>query len=108
MSPAVSRPHLRCLVGLLLVGTLVTGNPSPVVAAAKCQILDGHQVCLEAIKRSAKYPWEYRVTVRVDGQKQPEQRHDCRQAIRDMLPAQGTADLTKARTRQWICRLVGN
>jgi hypothetical protein len=96
----------RFLMGLFLIGGLVMAYSNPVEAAPKCQTLDGHQLCLESIKRSAKYHWEYRVTVSVDSQKQPAQRYDCRQTTTDVAPEQPTADLTEARIRQWVCGLV--
>lgn len=48
------------------------------VKAATCQQIAGHQICLQRIKRSAKYYWEYRVALSIDGVKQPERIYNCR------------------------------
>ena len=47
--------------------------------AEMCSKRDGHQVCILKLKRSAKYYWEYRATVSIDGQKQRNQEiYNCR------------------------------
>ncbi|NJL49151.1 MAG: hypothetical protein HC929_18890 [Leptolyngbyaceae cyanobacterium SM2_5_2] len=100
-------PFLRFAVAAIWVGVLTIAYPDPVKAAAQCQTLDSHRVCLESIQRSAKYHWEYRVTVSVDGQKQAQQRYDCRQFMPTSASAEPTAVPTETRIGQWICRLMG-
>ena len=51
---------------------------APKTEANICKFWSGHQVCVLRIKRSAKYYWEYRTTLSVDGKKQPEIVYDCR------------------------------
>lgn len=51
---------------------------TPGVKAATCQSLTGKQVCIENIKRSAKYYWEYRVTLNIENQKQATRIYNCR------------------------------
>ena len=51
---------------------------APKTEANICKFWSGHQVCVVRIKRSAKYYWEYRTTLSVDGKKQPEIVYDCR------------------------------
>ncbi len=48
------------------------------VEAATCRTLDGHQICIIQIKRSAKNFWEYRTLVSVDGRKRPVEIYNCR------------------------------
>lgn len=48
------------------------------VEAATCRNLDGHQVCIVEIKRSAKNFWEYRAIVSIDGRKRPREIYNCR------------------------------
>lgn len=60
---------------LILVFWLIT---IPAIEAATCTNIAGKQVCLQQIKRSAKYYWEYRVALSVDAQKQPLRVYNCR------------------------------
>ena len=48
------------------------------VEAATCRTLDGHQICIIQIKRSAKNYWEYRAIVSIDGKKRPREVYNCR------------------------------
>ena len=66
----------RVFLYLLITLTLMTMAFS--VEAATCQQIAGQQICLQRIKRSAKYYWEYRVALSIDGVKQPERIYDCR------------------------------
>ena len=43
-----------------------------------CKSWSGHQVCVVRMKRSAKYYWEYRTILSVDGNKRPEIVYNCR------------------------------
>lgn len=49
-----------------------------------CRTIEGHEVCVMSIRRSAKNFWEYRVELRVDGQIRPTERYDCRRALRPL------------------------
>lgn len=60
---------------LILVFWLIA---TPGVKAATCQSVTGKQVCIENIKRSAKYYWEYRVNLIIDNQKQSTRVYNCR------------------------------
>ena len=46
--------------------------------ASTCQNLDNRTVCIITLKRSAKYYWEYRAVISVDGQKKPLEIYNCR------------------------------
>ena len=50
----------------------------PCAEAATCRNLDGHSICILRIKRSAKYYWEYRAAVSIDGKKKPIEIYNCR------------------------------
>ena len=50
---------------------------TPKTEANICKFWSGHQVCVFQIKRSAKYYWEYRTILSVDGKKRPEIIYDC-------------------------------
>ncbi|QQE67017.1 hypothetical protein GFS31_37230 [Leptolyngbya sp. BL0902] len=61
--------------------------PRPAVAALKCQPLGAHRVCLESVKRSAKYFWQYQGVVSVDGTALPLETYDCRPVSAETSPA---------------------
>lgn len=60
----------------------------PAGAMATCRQANGHEVCIQRIKRSAKRYWEYKARVSVDGKQRPMELYDCRDRLR--LPADGT------------------
>ncbi|MBD1873984.1 hypothetical protein H6F75_10850 [Nodosilinea sp. FACHB-131] len=73
-------------------------------ASVLCRNVEGQQVCIETIKRSAKYTWEYRVVVSINGKSRPVKRYDCRQptgADRELATPYFEAAL-----RQFICDRV--
>lgn len=47
------------------------------VYGATCKVYDGQEICLVSLKRSAKYYWEYRAILRVDGKELPVKKFDC-------------------------------
>ncbi|MDM9381850.1 hypothetical protein QUB80_14190 [Chlorogloeopsis sp. ULAP01] len=50
--------------------------------AFTCRNLNNHSICIINIKRSAKYHWEYRADVSVDGVKRPTEVYNCRDRLR--------------------------
>ncbi len=60
----------------------------PAQATSPCRQVNGHEVCIQRMKRSAKRYWEYRASVKVDGVSRPMERYDCRDRLR--LPDAGT------------------
>ena len=50
--------------------------------AATCRQLGEHSICILSIKRSAKYYWEYRAAISIDGQKKPVEIYNCRERIK--------------------------
>ncbi len=50
--------------------------------ASTCRQLDNHSICIVSIKRSAKYYWEYRAAISVDGQKKPVEIYNCRDRLK--------------------------
>lgn len=63
-----------CLLILICAFLLI----APAIEAATCQNIAGEQVCILRIKRSAKYYWQYRVTLNIDGKRQPKRFYNCR------------------------------
>ena len=62
---------------LFIIASLFFLIVSPVEAAV-CRTLDGHQICIVQIKRSAKNYWEYRAIVSIDGRQRPREVYNCR------------------------------
>jgi hypothetical protein len=46
--------------------------------AAFCRTVNGHDICILSIKRSAKNHWEYRASVSIDGVARPVEVYNCR------------------------------
>ncbi len=56
-------------------------NIMPASAALSCRQIDGHQLCIERIERSAKNYWQYQAMVSKDGLKLPTASYDCREQL---------------------------
>lgn len=67
----------RMVAGMVAAAMVVLAWPDPAGAAMTCHTVAGQRLCLESIKRSAKYFWQYRAVVSVDGQPQPEAVYNC-------------------------------
>ena len=50
--------------------------------AAICRQQRNNRICIVSIKRSAKYYWEYRASVRVNDQTYPIEIYNCRRKVR--------------------------
>lgn len=97
---------VRALIGLLIGlgcwGGLL-GWSAGALANPLCRPLAGQQVCIETIKRSAKYFWEYRVVVSIDGDHQPLKRYDCRPSA---TPEETESPAAEIAIRQFVCGFV--
>ena len=88
------------LLGILLI--LTVAFPAQ---ALVCRTLGDRSVCIVRIQRSAKYHWEYRVALRLDGVDQPLERYNCRDRIR--VQGKGTrVSFDEDGVGDLICRLV--
>ena len=65
-------------ISILLISVILFGAIAPPGEAALCRNVNSHQVCVVKIKRSAKYYWEYRTVVSVDGEKKALEIYNCR------------------------------
>ncbi|MBD1916327.1 MULTISPECIES: hypothetical protein [Cyanophyceae] len=97
------RALIVVLMGLGLWGVLLVWS-SESSASVLCRDLEGQQVCIETIKRSAKYAWEYRVVVGIDGKSRPVKRYDCRQNTG--TDRELAMPYSEAALRQFICHRV--
>lgn len=71
------------MLGAAIAFSLVLVPPAQ--AAYPCRTIQGHEICLEQVQRSAKYHWRYRVKAIVDGQPQPLTRYNCRDLTRQVI-----------------------
>lgn len=80
-------------------------------AAAKtqtvpCYTSEGHNICLESLRRSAQRYWEYRAVISVDGVTQPLELYNCRNRTRT-LPSDGsTVPFLTGKTGDWVCQVL--
>ncbi|WP_254567551.1 hypothetical protein [Oscillatoria sp. HE19RPO] len=89
----------------LLLGFLLTLTVAFPAQALVCRTLGDRSWCIVRIQRSAKYHWEYRVALRLDGVDQPLERYNCRDRIR--VQANGTrVSFDDNGVGDLICRLV--
>ncbi|MDW8203339.1 MAG: hypothetical protein RML75_19260 [Cyanobacteriota bacterium SKYGB_h_bin112] len=95
---------MRIILGMLVVLTVMVAG-TVTAQAASCYHLGDALVCIVDIKRSAKYYWEYRVTVTVDGVRQPTVRYNCRDRTRTQ-PDGTITPITDSDIGHIICRLV--
>lgn len=61
---------------------------APALAAENCRRVNGHQICIQRMKRSAKNYWQYQAKLKVDDEQRPMEMYDCRDRLR--LPKDGT------------------
>jgi hypothetical protein len=64
-------------MGIFLFGMSILAVPGA-MAADICRSIDGHEVCIVTIKRSAKNFWEFNAAVSIDGKRGPKQPYNCR------------------------------
>jgi hypothetical protein len=89
----------------LLLGILWTLTVAFPAQALVCRTLGDRSVCIVRIQRSAKYHWEYRVALSIDGVVQPLERYNCRDRLR--VQADGTrVSFDENGVGNLICRLV--
>lgn len=72
---------MRFVAGLVITAVLLWGI-TPAIAAPICRMTPTHDICILSIKRSAKYHWQYRAAVNIDGQVRPVERYNCRRRVR--------------------------
>jgi hypothetical protein len=80
--------------------------PATAQAKPRCQPITGQTVCLQSIKRSAKYHWEYRVVVSIDGKARPAKRYDCRQPSAKLKASLPPEIQREKAIQQFVCGLV--
>ena len=72
----------KYITTLLLLLTLSFAFAPPAVAFSYCRTKNNNRICILSIKRSAKYLWEYRASVSVNGVATPIEIYNCRNRIR--------------------------
>lgn len=95
----------KTLALVTIVVILSSLDCQPAKAAPLCRQIEGHQTCILSIKRSAKYFWEYRVVISVDGTPRPIEKYDCRQRIR-IGQGKKAIPFSRDRVGNLICKLA--
>ena len=88
---------------LLLVFFLLT-FPQP-AQASMCRTVNENRICILSIKRSAKYHWEYRASVSINGKQKPMEIYNCRRQTK--IDGEGkTKRFEQNGAGELICRLL--
>jgi hypothetical protein len=107
LRPSAGASRWRLWVTALLIWTLAAGcwagGEAGAIAAPRCRSINGHQICILSIQRSAKYFWQYRTVISIDGETQPDTVYDCRQRQR-LAPDGRITAFAPGGTGSWICR----
>jgi hypothetical protein len=72
---------MRKIITILWAIVLTIGTwqiTLPALAAPICRTIQGQDVCLLTLKRSAKNFWEYNAAVSIDGKRGPKETYNCR------------------------------
>lgn len=97
----MSKLFIKLVSSILLCWLL---GISPVQAADICRQIEGHQVCIVKIERSAKNYWQYKATAKIDGKEKPVASYDCRE--RSITDLDGNISLFRSRLdSQLVCSL---
>ncbi len=91
-------------LGVIVTFSLI-GIFSDEAIAAQCQTVDTQEICLVSIKRSAKYHWQYRAELKINGKRYPSEKFDCRDTTQTKLRQGDRAQLQKQK-RDFVCGLV--
>lgn len=70
-----------------------------------CYVSNGHQICLESLRRSAQHYWEYRTVISVDGKRQPLELYNCRDRTRTLAYNGSTVPFVTGKTGDWVCQV---
>ncbi|MEB3309939.1 MAG: hypothetical protein VKJ02_06865 [Snowella sp.] len=90
---------------ILLLLSLFWFTAAP-VEAATCRTVNDQAICIQKIKRSAKYAWEYRVNLSIDGKAQATAVYNCKEKVKTLKD--GTRQsFTEADLGNFICQRLG-
>ena len=71
-----------------------------------CYVSNGHNICLESLRRSAQRYWEYRTVISVDGTRQPLELYNCRDRTRTLVSDGSTIPFLTEKTGDWVCQVL--
>jgi hypothetical protein len=100
----IDRQVLKYLFRLCSIGLSIWFISIAPADAAFCRQVEGHQICIVDIKRSAKNYWQYQAVVSNDGIESPAASYDCRERLITDL----AGNLSSFRSRQdakFVCSL---
>jgi hypothetical protein len=80
-SSIIDRQVYKTLVKIFALGLLLWWESVTPARAEFCRHVEGHQICIVSIKRSAKNYWQYQAMVTTDGVARPPASYDCREQL---------------------------
>ncbi|TVQ19524.1 MAG: hypothetical protein EA367_11415 [Leptolyngbya sp. DLM2.Bin15] len=86
----------------LWVVTLTWASPA---TALSCRMVHDQEICILDIHRSAKYHWEYRATVRINGDRPVRNLYNCRDHTQRRDDG-STVPFEQHSAGDYICRLI--
>ncbi|MGK7878915.1 MAG: hypothetical protein AB4060_02295 [Crocosphaera sp.] len=96
------------MLKIIMLFGLIVINWTIMVSSAQaefCRQINGQQICISKIKRSAKNYWEYRAAVKIEKETRPIEIYDCRQGHR--ITQQGdTIPFKSDGVGKLICRVL--
>lgn len=72
--------NIKYIVFIILI--ILSVNIALPAKASVCRNYNGNSICILEIKRSAKYHWQYRASVSVNGKVKPIEIYNCREQIK--------------------------
>ncbi len=91
-----------CFILLCLFVYLLTSLPAE---ASSCYHYYDNEICILSIKRSAKYHWQYRVSVNVNNITYPLEVYNCRRKIKTQQNGQQIHFKVNG-AGEFICKMV--
>ena len=85
------------MLKIIMISVLIIINWTIIIPSAQaefCRQVNGQQICITKIKRSAKNYWQYRAAVKIEKETRPIEIYDCRQ--RHRITQQGEIILFKS------------
>lgn len=104
LTSSIDRQVYKNLFKLLAIGLLLWWTSVTPARAEFCRQVEGHQICIVSIKRSAKNYWQYQAMVTTDGVARPTASYDCREQLITDLDG-NTASFRSRRDGKIVCSL---
>ncbi|AFY37498.1 hypothetical protein Lepto7376_1131 [[Leptolyngbya] sp. PCC 7376] len=88
--------------GIVIAFGLMFCSAAPAIAV-QCQTIGDQEICLVSVKRSAKYYWQYRAVLKINGKQHPSERFDCHPRN---TKTQGDRQSLKDQKHAFVCNII--